>query len=537
MAFVTRSERKTRTTTSQTDAFVGPGTYVGHKENTMPESYAPFHSTTTRDKDAPSASEAPPPWHYNPKLPMGGHHDSGIPKKYVPFKSTELRFVGEKDDDKKPGPGAYKIRGFSDVGEPRRHQTMGAAPEEKVQPTGLSAPSIPAREQSYGYDRGKNGKLVRNNQPSEYITGRSNDCVGPNHYRVEDEFTKKRVIGGHIPVTPRAGLCKVTGTPGPGHYLEKRMSKPKRPGAAFVSKVARISDKPEADVMPGPGEYDVAKSASRNTDMLPSPAHQFFGSTVERFTDKRRAPGNPGPGSYVTGFQHKIPGNFRTSSERWRKSKKNLDDPGPGQYEATEGFGIDAEKIMNCTKSFSVLGNQGALAFGAMSTRFVKSAGQNREPGPGAYQTAEQMRMSQTQPSSFFRSKVPKDNTEAQIKTIKGAAPGEYDPRPIQDTAEVVRIQQKKEGFLTAESRFRFNNDEMEIGPGQYNPTMVNTKGAFNRSIGARGGGNVPIGFATCANRFSEGKNRKKQNPGPGDYNVGSEWVKKSYNCLFGEVL
>lgn len=534
------NEKKTATEMS-----IGPGTYVGHQTYKNTSSYVPFHSTTTREDDGPIISEAPPPGHYDPKYPGSGNYDGGLPKKYVPFKSTEQRFSSDQVSSKKqtPGPGQYTLKGSVKAVEKGEHRTMGVANSGgKASLRALSAPSIPARTQSYGYEEGKGGKLVRNKGPKQTFAGEHLDCVGPAEYYVDVGFTKKRVTGGHIPTTPRESRKFANSNfPGPGHYLEKRVSRSKRPGASFVSKVARIQEaNDDKDILPGPGQYNVSHVPR---EIEPRLNHQFFGSTVERFTAKRKMSRCPGPGSYaIEGAIGQNAANLKTTTERWRKPKKHtFDDPGPGQYEVTQGFGIDCENIMNCTKSFSVLGNQGALAFGAMSTRFIKSAGQER-PGPGAYsqeKTDDVTRMTQTQPSSFFRSKVAKDSTQAQIKITEdhGPPPGVYDPRPWQETAEVVRIPQKKEGFLTGASRFKSHDGEFEVGPGQYNPSLL-SKQAFNRNMGFHRGG-VPIGFTTCANRFNGAstKRSRKDIPGPGDYNIDSPWVKRSYNCLFGEVL
>eukprot|EP00397_Hematodinium_sp_SG-2012_P030340 GEMP01032132.1.p1 GENE.GEMP01032132.1~~GEMP01032132.1.p1 ORF type:complete len:543 (+),score=77.92 GEMP01032132.1:62-1690(+) len=542
MAFVTRSERRfAEGSTVSTGKSLGPGTYLGHKayQKTV-NAYAPFHSTTHREtEETVVPSCAPPPGHYDPKLP--GNYESGLPKKYVPFKSTARRFGDdhEKKSDWRPGPGSYEIKGAcSDI--KSSHQTMGMSPGDRPSIRALSAPSIPARMNSFGYEEGVNGKLVQQRGP-ELLTGRNDNCAGPDHYYVDDRYTKKRVVGGHIPLTPRLDRqMKPSNTPGPGHYLERRLARPKRPGVFFVSKVSRLGSKSEKkNSIPGPGQYDPS-FPSGNPRMHD---YQFFGSTVERFSGKTRQAA-PGPGSYQVAGQigkNGAKGTLKNKSDRFKQSKKEAV-PGPGQYEMTEGFGLDAENALNCQKSFSVLGNQGALAFGAMSCRFVRSAGGPREdPGPGAYEQTAPGNMYHSQPSSMFQSRTPKDHLDMQLNEPDRPPPGAYDPRHVAETAEVVRIPQKNEGFLTASDRFGANRtSKLDLGPGTYNPVLAG-QSTFNRAMGDPArvgcGGGLPVGFTTCSNRFNEDDGMTASRPGPGEYNVEPNWVKKSYNCLFGEVL
>jgi len=537
MAFVCRSERTFQAKETGTAPEIGPGTYIRHVSYRKPVSYAPFASTVIRDDEPTHNARAPPPGTYDPKLP-GGPYESGLPKKYVPFKSTESRFRAHKQSEKSddPGPGDYEMKGLGDI-RLENCRTMGLPPEQKASLRALSAPSIPARAQSYGYEQSNNGKLVRQRGPQDYVSGRNNDCVGPDHYYVDDVYTKKRVTGGMMCITPRAVGTK-NYNPGPGHYDKEIKSKNARPNAAFRSTVGRGLKESTKDVMPGPGQYDLGSAI--NAEMV-EPSYQFFGSTVERF-NKKKPEGVPGPGSYKTSkdISDISTGKLASTASRWRGSRTSLRQPGPGQYETTEGFGIDAEKSMNTQKTFSVLGNQGALAFGAMSTRFVKSARQARDPGPGAYEQSDhEERKARTQPSSFFRSKVAKDGTKQIIERLNednaGPPPGAYNPRPVQETAEVVRIQPKHEGFGSAGVRFAANQSEEPIGPGSYNPRHPNSRKEFNRSMGMNRNG-VPIGFSTCSSRFDQPQKRAKDAPGPGDYNVEGNLVSKTYNTLFGEV-
>ena len=58
------------------------------------------------------------------------------------------------------------------------------------------APSIPIKEQSYGYEEDYNGKLIPQYPLETGYTGKKNDTVGPLDYNPKDnhKFTKTQKI-------------------------------------------------------------------------------------------------------------------------------------------------------------------------------------------------------------------------------------------------------------------------------------------------------------------------------------------------------
>lgn len=531
MAFVSRSERQFSLDKGSTDEYIGPGTYLGTSSYKTYCGYAPFQSTSQRDIGDDSVVSnsfcTPSPVHYDPKLPTGPY-ESALTRKYVPFKTTSKRFSKALNDFERPGPGTYDVKGMSET-----QKSWQPDIQEKIHlKRAVSAPSIPVRLQSYGYEESKTGALVRQQGPQQ--TSGSHDCsVGPDHYYVENFAVKKRVVGGVIPISPRQALHHTTPTPGPGHYVEKKGTKAPRPGAAFVSRVSRLAGSPKKKIKsPGPGQYDVSLPLS---DLRAD--HQFFGSTAERFM-RRKEMDAPGPGAYqVVGQLTKKGATLPSKSDRFKDTsafKENI--PGPGQYDMIEGFG--ETENMNPAKSFSVLGHQGALAFGAMSTRFVRSAEGTREqtrPGPGAYESQDKLKMAKTQPSSFFKCKVPTRPlalpSESKAPIDVRPPPGAYNPTHVEETAKVTHVPRKNEGFLTGMNRFEVKKMST-IGPGQYNPQMKEHS-TFNCAMGEPRGG-LPIGFTTCSSRFD---GDVEPEPGPGHYGKPPKWVKKTFNSLFMEGM
>jgi hypothetical protein len=81
-----------------------------------------------------------------------------------------------------------------------------------------TAPSIPVRHQSFGYQETAHGDLKLREPPSDLYTGSGKDTVGPNRYRPEE--TKEQSTRRHNfsnSRCERASIRKTT-TPGPGSY-------------------------------------------------------------------------------------------------------------------------------------------------------------------------------------------------------------------------------------------------------------------------------------------------------------------------------
>jgi len=302
---------------------------------------------------------------------------------------------------------------------------------------------------------------------------------------------------------------------------------------------------------------------------------QFFGSTVERFKKggaSSMVEKTPGPGQYhprmkrektnATPFNHIADRQDpRPTHNHMKQGGYQQAGPGPGAYntQVGTGFGNGVEKdSAECAKTFSVLGNSGGLAFGAMCKRFVRPEMKpDAVPGPGQYERDENEGASEGRPRSAsakrrgrvvpgyqFKSKTPKDivlKNEAKIADTK-PPPGAYDPKTAQDAGAIVRVPNKTEGFLSAAGRFGNKLTNMKVpGPGMYNPAQSDHK-SFNRSM-AQGvpvrGRSTNLGFTSQAERFEDKPitMAHHKTPGPGTYETQPEWVSRTYNCLFGDVL
>jgi hypothetical protein len=384
-------------------------------------------------------------------------------------------------------------------------------------------------------------------------------------------------VGGKFGASTRDGQFALE-TPGPGHYIEKRLNRPPKLGSSFASKVERQDEVARQRIKqehPGPGQYNsnvATKPSLRETHA----ELQFFGSTVERFKKGLAAAGTektPGPGSYhqrmkrekasATPFNHFADRYDSRPTHNFQKQGGYMQaGPGPGAYntQAVTGFGTGVEgDASECAKTFSVLGNSGGLAFGAMTKRFVRAdVKADAVPGPGQYERDESEGADDARPRSAgarrrargipgyqFKSKVPQQVvlTEAVKVSDSKPPPGAYDPKPIQEAGAIVRVPGKKEGFLSAAGRFGGKKpSEMTVpGPGMYDPTDLKNK-SFNRSMSQAApvrGRSTNLGFASQADRFQDKPITQQHHitPGPGTYDTQPEWVSRTYNCLFGEVL
>jgi len=169
MAFVFRSEKFPENNAKQ--QFPGPGAYIAHTEYKIPKGYAPFLSTSTRDKPVKKEELPPGPGAYNIRIDVGsGAQNQKIlvsslnpapaevekPKLSTFFKSGTKRFKDSTEKEETPGPGAYyKEQSLgkrysnpnSQIGTSRYQMIEKAIKNTKF----LSIPSIPSNIHSYGY--------------------------------------------------------------------------------------------------------------------------------------------------------------------------------------------------------------------------------------------------------------------------------------------------------------------------------------------------------------------------------------------------
>lgn len=576
MAWTAKSERFGAGNPPTAGGSLGPGQYHANKGFEFEHGYAPFGSTNPRDtsKEGDCFGFSPPgAGTYDPKLPAT--YDPGLPRKHVPFTTSASRFNPRQYNDDKPGPGDYKVD--PDRGSKQQScRTMGVIPVGRPMLRSSSAPSIPQGHQSFGYEEVGNGRLVRQGPKdgTVFLSGRPQDSAGPGHYEPEiEQIAPRAVCGAFMKGPARIPLSKTSmETPGPGHYKTKKAidldSFPSRMGSSFASTSERGQTKLEAKRSregPGPGTYSQVKHARPDLRAVRSEL-QYFGSTVERFKstpgDKSAVPDHLGPGTYALRGSVRIdPPNakgFCSTTDRWKAEKENAV-PGPGSYKTQ---GVTDESMTGPLSSFSMLSNQGGLAFGSMSKR-LSTAVKDDRPGPGTYPVP-----SMTEPESdvdeevprgrgrrpkrsrlpgaAFASKTPKDFFTSSFvrEGLQKPPPGAYDPVAVRDVATVVRLRSKSEGFLSGSSRFPGHAPakgyQASVGPGKYVPQDITggkRLGTFNRTICEgmpEGGRPKGLGFDTQDKRFRPGAGAF--GPGPGSYNTEPGWITKSHNCYFGDL-
>ena len=398
---------------------VGPGTYdisAGSPVAHSRPGYAPFLSTAER-KLGPdvTAAELPGPGYYSSEPPQS-RGLSGRPSDV--FRSGTSRFKpshGGQGANDTPGPGTYL--GHSEFGN-RDHGMSGnfkGDSNDKIKWVRVpTAPSIPGREQSYGYEEGDQGELVMQRPVELGHSGRGDDRPGPVDYQPRVEFTRRcpAAIDFSKGEDRLVALNKARAstTPGPGHYNATRgLGDPddgldigraihrnrQRPTASFHYGSKR--DRPrKAAPGPGPGDYKVPSGLDVRRD--PGRRDLSFLSTSRRFDapstgGRSRA---PGPGSYVT-----APSDFdrcRAVSDRIRPRRASFTAPvgfqsttlrfAGGSRGSSSELGPASYTVGGMAEEISRKGSGRKIgSFGSTAKRFpARGAGQPDLPGPGSYE-------------------------------------------------------------------------------------------------------------------------------------------------------
>ena len=563
MAFVCRTNRDNNRVGFPSQAgvgSVGPGSYsVGTSIRNAKPSFAPFGGTAARPELGNAGG--------NFVTPGPGTYGSGQKMVYREaassnaFRSRTKRFNRKHGSDT-PGPGAYTAQGsFKASGVDRRasqqqqQQDMSvtnAPPVTWVRVT--SAPSIPTRGQSYGYEEGKFGELIMQKGPKDGYSGRPGDVVGPGAYKASDKLKKTKLPtdwarsrSQRTDFTKRGAGLDI---PGPGAYggptsseangfninefepkgTSSFISKSKRGGANKTKKAAKA---------PGPGQYRPRDHFKRT----PVPeSMQFFGSTSRRFRDRPTAKSaGPGPGSYDTvnrgkrknviplaaAYQLPTSVGFASTSSRFSASD-NRDakyNPAPGEYTQSSMAAELDKKLVSRTG-----------VFGSTTKRFAhgmtSGSGSGKSPGPGSYTITKNLGEESTfllgdpnggssigsgsvagrprntrfvnQSSSFASS----SKRGAALKGDDVPPPGSYNV-PSDWSASALKKGGRK-GVLGSGSE-RFNRKAMGeggVGPGAYHTNQGFVKAAENPK-------NVMV---STEKRFKP--KRTQQVPGPGAYDT-----------------
>ena len=349
---------------------VGPGSYGELDDHTLDHAYAPFSSTAERQLGGNLPSTfGPGPGSYKTKKT-----DWEIPRRDVSsgnFVSGVARLAKDTSSAlTAPGPGSYS-GGSKWIKNTHRYKMEPQARRITFQrmPT---APSVPVRSQSYGYEESGTGELILQKAPMEGHSGRGSDSVGPCVYEPLLTAVKTSKTTDFKSSKSSRGIFTVNANPGPGQYKPKLagqdiiMEVNERVGTQLAAREAsRKGEEPEADAkpppqmssnfaskvpneetaVPGPGSYN--NKTQFRTKSVPE-HHQFFTSSSRRSYEvdvqtQLAAPTwatNPGPGQYEdkrTSFANKVPGvsaptddaPFKSTSRRFAGEKAKA---GPAFY-------------------------------------------------------------------------------------------------------------------------------------------------------------------------------------------------------------
>lgn len=414
MAIVSRSARDfSLTATHQLPEALGPGTYdvKDPSQWRVKSSHAPFSSTSERMTHEAKELNTPGPGSYaaeaSPTKPQR-------PKPSSTFASRTARMLGEQELSRRallPGPGTYSADpsrspwGAKDKQSASQQRASGSPSGKAINWIKVStAPSIPAPQQSYGYEEGPKGELIQQKPPSVGFSGRSDlECAGPGYYHVDDGVVrpnKAKLAPFGASRVPRMGVPiakEVLLRPGPGSYDvggggggANAGSSSKdggaeaeevKPSSVFLSSTSRdkLSFSRKSDT-PGPGAYNVQpkwRAAGEGPDgagAVGVAEHlHAFGSTCKKvqqpateqhpvpvfnpdvpgpgaYDDHRRAFANPGPPLAPTAAaagekDHASHGAFNSTAQRFTLSKTTEKlTPGPGYYSAADRISLNTDR-------------------------------------------------------------------------------------------------------------------------------------------------------------------------------------------------
>ena len=554
MAITSRAARTTDLGSRATPAVVGPGSYLRTMNEPVMHAYAPFASTAERVMGAKVDPKKAMPGPGEYQLSRQATHPSrGGAGSAFASKTARLASAGAAD---RPGPGQYTLR--NDWVKPASHAGGRGASSRGIAHSRVpNAPSIPAPEQSYGYEETPAGELVLQKPPPGGYSGVSGKLsAGPGSYdpRKATTITKPHttaVAWGNSRVQ-RSTFGSASDTPGPGAYSAgspehadpASLAASRRGGAAFKSKTPMSHQlAPDAGaVTPGPGAY--ASATTFNPRRVPENL-QTFGSTQKRLasdavtTTQRQKAGQPGPGAYDerrSDFSRQKPdraalSSFNTSEQRFKPDIKG-GRPGPGAYDQQDQYSLVAA-LQKKTQ-----GRNGV--FGSTARRF-HSLKQDPVPGAGTYNPVKpSAKEAGDEPTSSFAS-----GTERLTKTapplLKGAVreavppPWHYAPKSGNKWDE-KGFSSRKANSIFGSTAERFGaadrpNGRSRIsvpGPGAYQPKYPDE--------GFRKQQTTAECFGSKASRFgvAGGFSANTPIPGPGDYESGIEatdpLIKRSFN-------
>ena len=461
----------------------------------------------------------------------------------------------------------------------------------------LKIPTIPSKENIYGFDILNNGTLIQRQNPDMYktFTGIKDDTVGPGSYEIEkpDNWLKTGTSWSKLRSVRDCNKNDFSSSLATTNYSESKnnisnnmknngrnsrdfshtnkinsfylndkinknsKNKNKKTLINLIVANCKSNNKKKCktvktfesvikNVTPGPGYYyDEKASSSFKVKNLPE-MRQFFGSKLSRFDIRKNTTNSLGPGYYFKEDKDPIQMNktsssvfvpFSSSVKRFVFAEEKDKIPGPGDYNPS-----NLEKIKKLSNSAENKFGSNEIRFNNMYNKWKQST-----PGPGFYEPKKDI------------------NT---YNINKNSQKGKLYNNAKNDLERYSNI--KMNNLITN----RLNNEE--IPPiGLYNPGIINSID-YNIKKKIYESRNDNVAFTTTFNKKKKKKNinidceesnlgpgyyyrEKKKNDdqlspvfhlpefktksnintdimvGPGDYNLNSynDWTKKSFNINY----
>ncbi|TMW56799.1 hypothetical protein Poli38472_006809 [Pythium oligandrum] len=445
MTITTRSKRVSMFGAAPTPSAVGPGAYAPEKTSTSfkvenRQMYSGFATSNKRDLNANKTTSAmtPGPGAYlgpqastSPTAASSNVFATKI-SRFAPSAPGSTIFRPSSIQDN-PGPGAYAVEPVppppktsprSNQHEDRSHPQRFVAAHHRP-----SVPTIPKKEQSYGYVEGENGALKLQAQPAAIYTGIGQDTVGPAAYNSHAEiWNDRKNVAPSLKSTVKREVWEADtprrAVPGPGQYessVQRRSHAKARQSAVFASKVPILPDPKPVTHHDDEREFEILAKEQRllqRGGAKPPMTNKVeaFGSTTGR-TDllcQLNAPFSsptflkaPGPGQYAERTRVSVRGGtlkkgssrsqrglayreyqcigFTSATERYCLTKLTPSAlPGPGAYRSET-----PRTVERTVKGKQTVGRFGV--FGSTSERHVwenleRLEAEDITPGPGAYE-------------------------------------------------------------------------------------------------------------------------------------------------------
>lgn len=555
LGFLSRAERVLFQNPANNDA-EGPGAFNQTQFKTGPENFAPFGSTTKRETRVPVQS-TPAPGAYESddmKMKVGNSNDKtmGI------LHSKTRRFVPAKPAIG-PGPGTYALKPAIKMVKPKKRIEKARSDSTllsaliSAQPT---APSIPNKFQSFGYEEDETGKLKPQASLNPGFSGERFDSVGPGDYDVKPS-EKTKVMANFAKGSERIVGQRPSSNPGPGYYnykssfesLEddaeddgnfymKMAQAHKKRLSSFVSTTQRIPIEGKVDPHePGPASYNIPRTGVeiKKKDVR----IQCFDSTVTRFTDpmpkSQRIKTHPGSYKPLTsdfdknrlnilrrkritarsGWAQNI--SFACTEKRFFAPEPETLGPAPGHYTVNDGIADLKQKNMrykpfgSSLKRFTYTGDHEP----SYRTQEQEAAFHVYSDEPTSKKSLQPPKKSPVRPSRVFVSNEQRFNATKDIQYTP--APGSYnvsyDWKKINGGGIVPMGERKCKSVVDLTPKMP--------GPGDY---VIST--SLHQS--QQKTRNRTSGMGGTEKRFN--KERHDEGPPPGTYNVEQSLIKPSHN-------